>query len=281
MKQQFKRVTAMGLGLVLTGGLVSACNPASETGSEEAAQHAAADSHAAAPEAEQAAPPPGVTGEGEGGIVVEDASEDPVVFGSALAVAEAHVIAAREAHAVGEIDSAGEMFAHPASEVLFDMEDTFRELGVEPFEDMFLDASAAVFNDASHEEIVERTDAIIAKLRDVMGSAPDNGMSETRIAAAISADQIDRAVDMYRIAQDNPAYGPYLDGYGFYHAGKTAFEGHEAMIEQEMPEAAARIRAALALLEQAYPSAAPQESYPMNRAELNTASTQATLAVLR
>jgi len=280
MKQSFKRVTAMGLGLVLTGGLVSACNPASETGSEAPAQHAAADSHAA-PESEQAAPPPGVTGEGEGGIVVEDASEDPVVYGSALAVAEAHVIAARDAHAAGEIDSAGEMFAHPASEVLFDMEDTFRALGVEPFEDLFLDASAAVFNDASHEEIAARTDAIIAKLREAMTYAPDNGASEARIYAGIAADQIDRAVDMYRIAQDNPAYGPYLDGYGFYHAGKTAFEAHEAMIESELPEAAARIREALAMLAQAYPSAAPQESYPMNRAELNAASTQATLAVMR
>lgn len=280
MKQQFKRVTAMGLGLVLTGGLVSACNPASETEVDTVAQHATAESQAA-PEAEQAAPPPGVTGEGEGGVVVEDAAEDPVVYGSALAVAEAHVIAARDAHAAGEIDAAGEMFAHPASEVLFDMEETFRELGVEPFEDMFLDASAAVFNDASHDEIVERTDAIIAKLREAMMSAPDNGASDARIAAGIAADQIDRAVDMYRIAQDNPAYGPYLDGYGFYHAGKTAFEAQEAAIESELPEAAARIREALALLAEAYPSAEPQESYPVNRAELNTASTQATLAVLR
>ena len=37
----------------------------------------------------------------------------------------------------------------------------------------------------------------------------------------------------------------------------------------------------LALLADAYPSAEPQDSYPVNRAELNTASTQATLAVLR
>lgn len=280
MKQQFKRVTAMGLGLVLTGGLVSACNPATETETDAAAQHGAAESHAA-PEAEQAAPPPGVTGEGEGGVVVEDAAEDPVVYGSALAVAEAHVIAARDAHAVGEIEAAGEMFAHPASEVLFDMEGTFQTLGVEPFEGMFLDASAAVFNDASHDEIVERTDAIIATLREAMMSAPENGDSDARIAAGIAADQIDRAVDMYRIAQDNPAYGPYLDGYGFYHAGKTAFEAQEAAIESELPEAATRIREALALLAEAYPSAEPQESYPMNRAELNTASTQATLAVLR
>jgi hypothetical protein len=58
----------------------------------------------------------------------------------------------------------------------------------------------------------------------------------------------------------------------FYHAGKTAFEDHEAMIDAELPEGAARIRDALSLLAQAYPSAAPQDSYPMNRAELNTAS---------
>ena len=61
MKQQFKRVTAMGLGLVLTGGLVSACNPASDSETAASAQHAAADSHAA-PETDQAAPPPGVGG---------------------------------------------------------------------------------------------------------------------------------------------------------------------------------------------------------------------------
>ena len=42
MKQQFKRVTAMGLGLVLTGGLVSACNPASDSETAASAQHAAA-----------------------------------------------------------------------------------------------------------------------------------------------------------------------------------------------------------------------------------------------
>ncbi len=142
------------------------------------------------------------------------------------------------------------------------MEDTFRELGVEPFEDLFLDASAAVFNDASHEEIVERTDAIIARLREVMTSAPDNGASEARIAAGIAADQIDRAVDMYRIAQDNPAYGPYLDGYGFYHAGKTAFDEHEAMIESELPEAAARIREALALLADASRRASRKTAIP-------------------
>ncbi|WP_421856678.1 hypothetical protein [Oceanicaulis sp.] len=282
MKQQFKRVTAMGLGLVLTGGLVSACEPATDTGAQAPTPHTAPDTHAAAaPEAEAPATPPGMTGEGEGGVVVEDAATDPVVYGSALAVAEAHVIAARDAHAIGEIDAAGEMFAHPASEVLFDMEDTFQQLGVEPFEGLFLDASAAVFNDASHDEIVARTDAIIATLRQAMAQAPDDGSSQARIAAGIAADQIDRAVDMYRIAQDNPAYGPYLDGYGFYRAGQTAFEEHEAMIDAELPEGAARIRDALALLAQAYPGAAPQDSYPMNRAELNTASTQASLAVTR
>lgn len=282
MKQQFKRVTAMGLGLVLSGGLVAGCEPASDGGAQAPATQSAPDAHAAAtPEQGAAAPSPGLTGEGEGGVVVEDAATDPVVYGAALAVAEAHVIAARDAHAVGEIDAAGEMFAHPASEVLFDMEDTFQQLGVEPFEGQFLDASAAVFNDASHDEIVARTDTIIATLRQAMTQAPDDGASQARIAAGIAADQIDRAVDMYRIAQDNPAYGPYLDGYGFYHAGKTAFEDHEAMIDAELPEGAARIRDALSLLSQAYPSAAPQDSYPMNRAELNTASTQASLAVMR
>jgi len=278
MKQQFKRVTALGLGLAVSGGLLAACDPATTPAEPETLQAETPSEHEAshAPAASV-----GEGGEGEGGVAVEDAGSDPVVFVSALAVAEAHVIAARDAHAMGELEAAGEMFAHPASEVLFDMEDTFRAQGVAPFEAMFLEASAAVFNGESHDQIVARTDAIIATLRQAAERAPDDGSSLPQIQAGVAADQIDRAVDMYRIAQDSEQYGPYLDGYGFYLAGLAAFQSQEAAIETSNPEGAARLRAALALLAQAYPSAAPQGSYPMDRFELNTAATQASLSVMR
>jgi len=284
MKQQFKRVTALGVGLALSGGLLAACNPAGETETPPAQTHAAEDqgqTHEAAAPAAEPAQAGGEQGEGEGGVIVEDAGTDPVVFIAALAVAEAHVIAARDAHAAGELDAAGEMFAHPASEVLFDMEETFRARGVTPFEDQFLDASAAVFNGESHDQIVARTDAIIATLRQAAERAPDDGSTLAQIQAGVAADQIDRAVDMYRIAQDSQQYGPYLDGYGFYVAGLNAFEAHEAEIEAELPDAAARLREVLSMLAEAYPSAAPQETLPMNRFDLNAASTQASLAVGR
>lgn len=287
MKQHFKRVTVLGLGLAVSGGLLAACEPASapsESASSETQQAENAQTHGHAHDqstAQEPATSVGEGGEGEGGVVVEDAGSDPVVFVSALAVAEAHVIAARDAHAVGEVESAGEMFAHPASEVLFDMEDTFQAQGVEPFEALFLDASSAVFNGETHEQIVTRSDEIIATLRQAAERAPDDGSTLTQIQAGVAADQIDRAVDMYRIAQDSEQYGPYLDGYGFYKAGLAAFQSQEAEIEASNPEAAARLRAALALLAQAYPSAEPQDAYPLDRFELNTASTQASLAVMR
>ena len=130
MKHQMKRVTALGLGLALSGGLLTACEPVdkpvAELQSTDTAPAELGESGGEGGEAGEA----GEAGEGEGGVVVADAAEDPVVFIAALAVAEAHVIAARDAYALGEADSAAEMFAHPVSEVLLDMEPVFAARGV-------------------------------------------------------------------------------------------------------------------------------------------------------
>ena len=67
----------------------------------------------------------GAGGEGEGGVAVADAFTSPVIYNSALAIAAAHVYAARDAHAAGQHEAAAEMFAHPVSEVLLDMEPVF------------------------------------------------------------------------------------------------------------------------------------------------------------
>jgi hypothetical protein len=289
MKSKMKRVTSLGLGLVMTGGLLAACDapesdaPESDGESSEIfaeAPAAPAPAAASGEAGEGGEGEGGEGGEGEGGVATADASTDPVVFNAALAITAAHVFAARDAHAAGETDAAAEMFAHPVSEVLLDMGSVFAERGVEPFSQLLMDASDAVFAGESAEQITARSDAILAAIAEAADKAPDDGSTQAEIAAGVAVDQIDRASDMYRIAQDTGQYGPYLDGYGFMKAGELAFAHQAEAIEAAHPEVAARIRVALEVLNRAYPSAQMPETLEVDRAELAAASTQAALAVI-
>ncbi|AWW74053.1 hypothetical protein CD351_06380 [Erythrobacter sp. KY5] len=202
---------------------------------------------------------PGEGGEGgesgEGGVDFASASTDPVEYGSALAVAEAHAIAARDAFAIGRTDEAAEMFAHPVSEVLLNMDPVFSELGVDDFKPLFSDASAAVLNGESEAQINERFNAIVSALRAAAGKAPDDGTSDAMVEAGVVADQIDRAISMYRQAASDGIYPPYLDGYGFYKAAEVIFAASDSEIKQADADLHARLTAALALLAKAYPGA--------------------------
>jgi hypothetical protein len=218
------------------------------------------------------------SGEGEGGVAIEAALTDPVVYNIALTVAEAHVLAARDAYRDGEAQAAGEMFAHPVSEVLFDMEPVFEARGVSDFTDQFLEASAAVFAGASVEDINARTATIIATLRTVAGNAPDDGSSPASITTGVVADMIDRATKMYRLAMESEFYEPYLDGYGFYTAAKDQFEEAEVAIEAENPDAAEAIRGALTLLGKAYPTAARPDTLDADVSALTVAASEVFLA---
>ena len=221
----------------------------------------------------------GEGGEGEGGVSISAANTDPVVYNAALAITEAHIIAARDAHALGKTDAAAEMFAHPVSEVLFDMEEVFVARGVEDFSDMLTEASLAVINGADADEVATKSDAIIATLRAAAEKAPDNGQTVTEIGAGVAADQIERAADMYRVAAGDEAYAPYLDGYGFYKAGEAAFEQVSADLATSDPESATAITAALALLSEAYPSAVRPDSLDADTAALTVAASNVVLAV--
>lgn len=293
MKYRAKRLTSLGLGAVLTGGLLTACEPAEDAAEpseeqtaafqpDDATQTQASDPAAAvqAGEANEGGEGEGGEGgEGEGGVAIASASEDPVVFNSALAITAAHVIAARDAHAAGRVDEAAGMFAHPVSEVLADIRPVFEERGVQSFDDMLIDASSAVLDGADAAQIAERSEAILAALDEAAARAPQDGSSDAAIAAGVAADQIERASDMYRMASRSSAYEPYLDGYGFYKAAERAFAPQAEAIEAENPEGAARIREALELLAQAYPEPVRPEGLDIEQAELNARSTQAHLAV--
>ncbi|KCZ93437.1 putative lipoprotein [Hyphomonas johnsonii MHS-2] len=220
----------------------------------------------------------GEGGEGEGGVSVTAAATDAVVYNSALAIAEAHVVAARDAYIAGEHEAAGEMFAHPVSEVLFDLQPVLTAQGVDDFSDLLLDASAAALSGASVEEIAAHTDRIIAALRDASTKAPDDESSSAFVAAGVCADQIERAADMYRIAATSDHYEPYLDGYGFYKAARAAFERSEAAIRSENPDAGVSIEAALHLLAGAYPSALRPSALDADQSALTVAASNVVLS---
>jgi hypothetical protein len=286
MNSKLKLWTQLGLGTALAGGMLAACG--GETGGEaggegaETAAVAPGGAGASAGEGEGGSGPgegaQSAGGEGEGGVAVADAATDPVAYGIALAVTEAHVIAAHDAFKAGKKEAAGEMFAHPASEVLVDMDPVFAKRGVKDFKPLLTDASDAVFDGKSAAEVTKRYDAIIAALRAAATKAPDNGASEAKVAIGIIADQIERSSTMYRNSAKDDRYEPYLDGYGFYKSAESGFARSGAAIKAANPEAAARIADALALLKQAYPAATRPAKLPVEQGALSAASSKVMLA---
>lgn len=260
-----------GCGGESEGEGASASAPAVHAGGEGEGEGAAAAPAPAAP----------ASGEGEGGVDISAAATDPVVFKSALAIAEAHVLAARDAYAAGRKEEAAGMFAHPVSEVLADMEGAFAARGVEPINDLFIDAADAVLAEETPDQIAARTDAIVAALGDASAKAPDDGRAASAVSAGVVSDQIDRAVDMYTLAAASGAYANYLDGYGFYKAAENAFARGRASIEKDNPAVAAQIAAALTALGAAYPGAAAPAEINGDVAALSAASSRVMLALGR
>ena len=230
-----------------------------------------------ADETPAASVPVGDGGEGEGGVSIDQAGTNPIVFLSALAITEAHIVAARDAHAAGRTDAAAEMFAHPVAEVLADIETVLQERGVEDFNDLLLNASSAVFDGETPEQIAARTDEIIATLRAAAQKAPDDGRSAAEVQAGVVADQIDRAADMYAIAQQSEAYEPYLDGYGFYRTALTLYQESKAEIVEALPRAASQMDMAFTMLEMAYPTATRPETLSTDPGALKAVSSQVQL----
>ena len=286
MNSTLKLWTQLGLGTALAGGLLASCGgEAGGEGGEGAKTEASApgEAGAAGGEGEGGAGGEGgggeaAGGEGEGGVAVADAATDPVAYGIALAVTEAHVVAARDAYEAGKKAAAAEMFAHPASEVLVEMDPVFAKLGVKDFKPLLTAASTAAAEGQTTGEVVKAYDAIIAALRGAAARAPDSGASEAKVAGGVIVDQIERASAMYRTIAKDDRYEPYLDGYGFATVAASDFARHGAAIKAENPALHARIAEALKLLGQAYPSATRPAKLPVEQGALSAASSKVMLA---
>jgi hypothetical protein len=284
MTTKIKLWTQLGLGTALAGGMLAGCGGEAGEGATTAAV-APGDSGTAGGEGEGGAGGEGAGGEaaggeGEGGVAVGDAGTDPVAYGIALAVAEAHVVAARDAYAAGKKDAAAEMFAHPAAEVLVEMDPVFAKLGVRDFKPLLTNASIAAADGKSAAEVNKHYDAIIAALREAATKSPDNGASDAKVAAAIIADQIERASAMYRTIAKDDRYEPYLDGYGFAKVAASAFASSGAAIKTENPTLHARIAEALGVLKQAYPAATRPAKLTVEQGALSSVSSKVMLATV-
>lgn len=288
MNSTLKLWTQLGLGTALAGGLLASCGgeaggegaSGGEAGAAPTAAATAGEGEGGAGAGEGGGEGEGATagGEGEGGVAVADAAKDPVAYGIALAVTEAHVTAARDAYAAGKKEAAGEMFAHPVSEVLLDMDPVFAKLGVADFKPLLTAASAAALDGKSVADVNKAHGAIIAALRAAAAKAPKSDATQGKVAAGVIADMIERSSAMYRQLSKSDSYEPYLDGYGFSRVAMTTFAASGAAIKAENAELYARITEALALLNKAYPGAARPAKLPAEPGALSGASAKVMLA---
>jgi hypothetical protein len=282
MKVELKTWAGLGLATALAGASLAGCSgEAGEAGvAGEGGESAQVGEGGEGEGGESAGGEGGESGEGgEGGVSIAEAATDPVVYGAALAIAEAHVIAARDAYAAGKKEAAAEMFAHPVGEVMAEMDPVFAKLGVADFKPLFGAASQAALAGESIEVVDQRFEAIIAALRNAATKAPTSDATQARVAAGVIADQIERAVAMYPEAVSSGRYEPYLDGYGYYKAGASAFAASGDAIRREDPKLYERIAKALELLGTAYPAAKLPAKLDANQGALSGASAGVMLAV--
>ncbi|MEM6858326.1 MAG: hypothetical protein AAF559_10685 [Pseudomonadota bacterium] len=216
---------------------------------------------------------------GEGGVSVAEAVSDPVIYGAALAIVEAHAVAARDAYNAGKSDEAAEMFGHPVSEVLADMAPVFDELGVEDFTAEMNAASAAALEPDNTQGVESAYQAILTRLKEAGAKGPAGDASAGAVAAGIVSDQIDRATTMYGQAAGTDIYPPYLDGYGFYKAASAVFERSGASIETYNSGLHSDIKAALGLLGEAYPSAERPAALEVEQGQLLGAASKVKLGL--
>ncbi|WP_424814104.1 hypothetical protein [Roseococcus sp. YIM B11640] len=194
---------------------------------------------------------------GEGGIDPARAEHDPVEFLIAMDVMAAHYVAGRDIYRLGEAQAAGEMFAHPISEVYAELEEVLARLGVAEFREAMERASALALDRAPLAEVEQAAAAVLAALLAAEAHAPGGGATP-KAQAAVVADMAGRAAQQYAAALDAPGQlEPYLDGYGLYRAAadRAARAGAQWRAAQSA-EVSAALDALLAALAAAYPGPA-------------------------
>nr|WP_314070164.1 hypothetical protein [uncultured Roseococcus sp.] len=198
----------------------------------------------------------GEGGGGEGGIDPELAARDPVEFLVAMDVIAAHYAAGRDIYRLGEAQAAGEMFAHPISEVYAELEEVLARLRVTGFREQMERASTLALDRAPTPEVEQAVATVLAAVLAAEAHAPGAG-AIPKVQALVIAAMADRAVEQYVLASAEPdRLEPYLDGYGLYRAAadRTARVA-PALRDAQLGPVLTAIEAVLAALAPAYRTA--------------------------
>lgn len=201
-------------------------------------------------------------GGGQFGIDPDLARQDPVVYLSALEVIRAHYLAGMGALEDGGRSAAGEMFAHPISEIYVDLEDVVVGLGAENFLELMTDASAAPFDGRSDEDVGVAVTRVLDAINAAETFAPATEESEASVYSMVMAGLIHRSVLQYQFAAAEPrAIEAYLDGFGFERAAADIAGRQMPAIRMENAALADALQNALAALAEVYPTATRPETF--------------------
>lgn len=214
---------------------------------------------------------------GEVGIDPEEAAADPVKWGVALGVIDAHYRAGLKAYLANNKEAGAEMFAHGFSEVYAEMEPQFVERGgadlgaaMQKAIEVALASAEPGQVESAVGEVLRAIDALIAK---------DQPTDATR--AKIAAELADRAALQYWKASHEQRLEPYLDGLGFSLAAQHRATPLLASLQTTDKEAADALRAVLTIAGDAYPAAERPSAFAIEAGKFLAAASRAKIAVSR
>ncbi len=148
---------------------------------------------------------------GEGGVDPEQAANDPVAWGVALGVIEAHYRAGLKAYAAGNSDAGTVMFAHGFSEVYAELEPIFAKRGAADLGP----AMQATIEDATNKAPAGEVGSRVEKVLGGLDAAAPREAAVGAAGAKIVTELLDRAALQYFRATKEEGLEPYLDGLGF------------------------------------------------------------------
>jgi hypothetical protein len=193
---------------------------------------------------------------GEGGVDPAQAAKDPAVYLSALDIIRAHYLAGEAMLDVeGGRRAAGEMFAHPISEVYIDLEPVFEARGVTLFMDDMTNAVERALGDAPKDEVEAAVAQVYAALDAAEKKAPAGDKDAVAVEAALAADMFDRAAKQYDAALAPAGTDEaWIDGYGFWKMAERRAATLLPRLEGDHEALAQEIAAAKLLFDSAYES---------------------------
>jgi hypothetical protein len=198
---------------------------------------------------------------GEGGAL---AAEDPVVGTlTGLGLVEGHLRSGQEATEAGDDQISAVHMAHPAAELLEDLEPLLESQGL-PTLDAELGALEAA---ATAEERTAAADAAIARileLRETLGATPAQRFEAMAAILRVAAQEYEVGVVDGAVSNAEE----YQDARGFVAAVRSEAEGLSQSSDTAVAEAANEALAALAETDAALPSFAPEGDLPADAAQI-------------